>query len=70
MSNENKDKDMKKKVTVVGAIALSAVLASGMGYTSYNLLNDKNNDEHGSGSDHAGRWDLANGLLEHWCHPS
>ncbi len=45
MSNENKDKDMKKKVTVVGAIALSAVLASGVGYTSYNLLNDKNNDE-------------------------
>jgi len=45
LSNENKDKDMKKKVTVVGAIALSAVLASGVGYTSYNLLNDKNNVE-------------------------
>ena len=43
MPNENKD--LKKKATVVGAIALSAVLAGGIGYTSYNLLKDKANEE-------------------------
>mgnify|MGYP001794724670 FL=1 len=43
MSIENKD--MKKKVTVVGAIALSAVLASGVGYTSYNILKEKTTEE-------------------------
>ncbi|MFC5591696.1 hypothetical protein ACFPRA_22680 [Sporosarcina soli] len=45
MTNENKD--MKKKATVVGAIALSAVLAGGIGYTSYNLLKDKANEQTG-----------------------
>ena len=43
MSTENKD--MKKKVMVVGAIALSAVLASGVGYTSYNMLKEKTAEE-------------------------
>ena len=41
----NENRDLKKKATVVGAIAMSAVLAGGIGYTSYNLLNDKSNEE-------------------------